>query len=329
MHLGEIIEQQVAVKTLQRAIAVDTIAHAYLFHGDRGVGKKKTATSFAHQLLCATKTGCGRCPECLKLSRGNHPGLQIMDPEDGTIKIEQIRSVHQQVQYAQEHYLIWIIDDAHRMTPQAANSFLKLLEEPPAHIVFILITDHVEQILPTIRSRCQVIGFTRLSDAAVAEVLGARVQGDDGEQDSGRKIELVTKMAQGSIGRALELWDSPLIDRRQWVLEQLIDLPNMSLYEVLGLSHRWEEQRHLVALDLTLMLQWYRDLWCLQAGLEHQVVNLDYLHELSVSCKKYHRSSLEQITKMIIDLHSQLERNIRIRFMMGNLLLQIRKGVLA
>jgi len=327
MHLGEVIEQQVAVQTLQRAAAADMIAHAYLFYGDRGVGKKTAAKCFAHQILCQSRTGCGSCPECLKLSRGNHPGLRILEPEDGTIKIEQIRSVHQQVQYAQEHYLIWIINEAHRMTPQAANSFLKLLEEPPARIVFILVTDHVEQILPTIRSRCQAIGFTRLSDTAVIEALKAKA-GDSGEGDA-RKIELVAKMAQGSIGRALELWESPLIDRRRWVLEQLIRLPSMNLYEVMGLSHRWEEDRSLVALDLLLMLQWYRDLWCLQAGLKDQVLNLDYLHELSEGCKQYHRSSLEQITKTIIDLHGQLERNARIRFMMGNLLLQIRKGVLA
>lgn len=127
----------------------------------------------------------------------------------------------------------------------------------------------------------------------------------------------------------MDLWESPLLDRRKFVLEQLINLPGMSLYEVLGLSHRWEEERQLVALDLTIMLHWYRDLWCLQAGLEHQVLNLDYLHELSVSCKRYHRSSLEQISKAIIGLHGQLDRNVRIRFMMGNLLLQIRKGVLA
>ncbi|HKM17925.1 MAG: DNA polymerase III subunit delta' [Firmicutes bacterium] len=328
MHLGEIIEQEVAVRTLQRAVASDSIAHAYLFFGDHGVGKKTTALGFAHQILCEAKAGCGSCPQCLKLSRDNHPGLRALDPQDGTIRIEQIRSVHQQVQYAQEHYLIWIINEAHRMTPQAANSFLKLLEEPPGSVVFILITDHVEQILPTIRSRCQAISFTRLSDAAVAKALKARAAGDGGE-DAGKKIELVTKMAQGSIGRAMDLWESPLLDRRKFVLEQLINLPGMSLYEVLGLSHRWEEERQLVALDLTIMLHWYRDLWCLQAGLEHQVLNLDYLHELSVSCKRYHRSSLEQISKAIIGLHGQLDRNVRIRFMMGNLLLQIRKGVLA
>ncbi|MGB4141739.1 MAG: DNA polymerase III subunit delta' [Limnochordia bacterium] len=329
MHLGEVIEQRVAVRTLQRAAAAGTVAHAYLFHGDRGVGKKTTAMSFAHQILCRNRTGCGSCPECLKLSRGNHPGLRALEPEDGTIKIEQIRSVQSQVQYAQEHHLIWIIDDAHRMTPEAANSFLKLLEEPPAYIVFILVTDHLEQVLPTIRSRCQVIAFTRLSDAAVAEALRAKAANGGSTQDDGQKIELVAKMAQGSIGRALELWESPLVGRRRWVLEQLINIPDMDLYEVLGLSHRWEEDRSLVALDLTLILQWYRDLWCLKEGLERQVVNMDYLHELSESCKKYPKSSLEQITKTIIDLHGQLERNARIRFMMANLLVQIRKGVFA
>lgn len=324
MRLADIIEQKAAVQTLQRAVEVDAVAHAYLFHGSSGIGKTTTAVSFAKQILCETKSACGQCSECLKFERKNHPGLRMLEPDGAAIKIDQIRVLREQVQYANEYYQIWIIKDAHQMTVQAANSFLKLLEEPPQRTVFILVTDNFQQILPTIKSRCQMIGFRRLSDAAVAQALENRTA----EVDR-KKLALITKMAQGSIGKALELWDSPLFERRKWVIEQLVELPRMSVVEVLGLSMRWEENRDLFDLDLRLMLQWYRDLWCLKQGLKEQVYNIDYLNELSVICQKYNLSALRQITAAIVDIFSQLERNARIRFLVGNLLLQMRKGVLA
>lgn len=326
MRLADIIEQKTAVQTLKRAVELEQTAHAYLFHGDRGIGKTTTAVSFAKQILCENRTACGSCPECLKFERRNHPGVRVLEPVGTAIKIEQIRELQEQVHYSHEHYLVWIIRDAHKMTVQAANSFLKLLEEPPAQTVFVLITDNLQQILPTIKSRCQLISFRRSSDEAVAGALRSRI---DAANVSDETINLITKMAHGSIGRALELWDSPLLKRRKWVIEQLIQLPQMSIPEVLGLSYRWDENREVVDVDLTLMLHWYRDLWCLKQGLDDHIYNLDYLNELSVICQKYSLSALQEITAQIIDMSAKLERNVRIRFLMGNLLLQIRKGVLA
>ncbi len=323
MRLTEIKEQEVAVSTLTRAIEANKISHGYLFHGESGVGKATTARSFAKQIFCETQTSCGQCSQCLKFVRGNHPGFI----SGGTsIKIDQIREVHQQVHYTQDHYQVWIIDSAHKMTLQAANSFLKLLEEPPEKTVFILITNNLDQILPTIRSRCQLVGFRRLSDRLVKDLLTINI---DPKPDDEQRVMLITKIARGSIGRAIDLWDSPVLERREWLINQLIRIPDLSMPEILGLSQNWDENRDLVSLDLEMILQWYRDLWCVKNQLDKQLFNLDYLHELSIISQKYTEQTLAQLTKLILEMLSKIERNVRVRFIMGSLLIQMKKGVFA
>jgi len=326
VRLTDIVGQTTAVQTLLNALHTGNIFHAYLLYGQTGVGKETTALSFAHHLLCQTRSACGHCRECLKLAHNNHEGLRVLASTGSSIKIDQVREIGEQVHYGREDYLVWIIPDAHKMTLPAANSFLKLLEEPPQKTVFILITDNLEQILPTVRSRCQLIRFAYLSDDEVLRLLRSKV---DTAQHENQTVEVIVKMARGSIGKALKLWDSPLIQRRRWVIEQMLALPRMHLAEVLGLSQRWEEDQELVRADLEIMLQWYRDLWYLRAGIGDQVVNLDYLNELSAICQKYSVENLQQITTMIVDMLAQLTRNVRVRFIMDNLLITMKKGAQA
>lgn len=325
MRLSDIIGQEIAVRTLEHAIQKERISHAYLFNGENGVGKETTALSLINHLLCESKSACGQCPDCLKLKHGNHPGFRLID-SDSSIKIEQMRDLKEKTQFINEHYVIWLIKDAHKMTLQAANSFLKRLEEPGQMTVFILITNNLRQILPTIRSRCQIISFPRLSDESVRLILSSKV---DIKSRPESTADLIIKMSRGSVGKALELWDSPFLERRKWIIEQLINIPQMSEPEILGLSQKWIEERSVVETDLELMLQWYRDLWCTKIDVDESIFNLDYQNELSGICKKYPLVSLERITSLITEMVVQLQRNVRVRFIMGYLLLQMRKGVLA
>jgi len=149
---------------LENILANERPAHAYLFVGPEGAGKEGTALAFARSLLCfSVRAGraCGACRDCRQAERGSHPDLHIVQPAGATIKIEQVRAVQQKVFYrpCQGKRQVYLVKQADAMTIQAANCFLKTLEEPPGEVVFILLAARSYALPPTIRSRCQQIFF--------------------------------------------------------------------------------------------------------------------------------------------------------------------------
>ncbi len=326
MRLFDVKGQRLATTTLVRAIKSNHISHAYLFHGQYGVGKETVAKAFSNHLFCEDASACGKCRGCLRFSHGNHSDYHCMKT-DTTIKIGRIRELHEACYLKHEGYAVWLIKNIEKMTLPAANSFLKVLEEPPEDTVFLLLTENIGQVLPTIVSRCQQLQFPRLSQELVESLLREHLQVEEDESLS-KKIQLVAKLANGSIGRALELWEGPVLDRRSWVIQQLMRIPNMSTSEVLGLSLGWSEERADLESDLTLMLQWYRDLWCIKSRTQVQPYNLDYQNDLAVICEKYSVESLRRVTEQIQNVFPYVQRNVRPRFLLGHLLLQMRKGAL-
>ncbi|HET6465080.1 MAG TPA: DNA polymerase III subunit delta' [Nitrospiria bacterium] len=157
---------------LTAALASDRVAHAYLFHGEAHIGKFLTAAAFAKMGLCArpkigrtsgrpTIAFCGQCPSCLAIDSGSHPDLRIVRPDGVQIKIGQIRELQDAIAFKP---LIgsrkwFLIDDADAMNAEAANCFLKTLEEPPDHSILILVSGRPQALLPTILSRCQSVRF--------------------------------------------------------------------------------------------------------------------------------------------------------------------------
>ena len=234
----------------------DRLTHGYLFHGEDGVGKRTTAIALAHQLLCEQGTGCGECRPCQKLSHGNHPQFHLWEGNE-SIKIDTVRQLKSEIGRSAEGRRVWLMIDVDRMTLQAANSFLKTLEDPPPDSFFLLTTNHLHRILPTILSRCQVMGFQKLSEEDVIKGLRRDVSSDPPDEET---TALVARMARGSLGRALALHDPDFLEHRRQVLDTLTRVPDASVAEVLGFSQRWPEDRVQVKGDLELMVQWCRDL---------------------------------------------------------------------
>ena len=168
MPFSDITGHERPTAILQTALRHDRIAHAYLFHGDEGIGKRLVALRFAQAINCESGDGsdaCGECRSCLQIEARTHPDFLAIapDPElaNPQIKIEQIRELEQQIIY---HPLvgrkkIFLIDEADRMTQGAANALLKTLEEPPDHSVLLLVSGRPSALLPTVRSRCQALRF--------------------------------------------------------------------------------------------------------------------------------------------------------------------------
>lgn len=309
MGLDSIVGQSLAVSILRRGLETNTLSHAYLFHGDAGLGKETTARAVADELI---KQG------------GIYSQFRVIEGTP-SIKIEQIRLLKEQSEYSQNGNLVWLIKDVDNMTPQAANAFLKTLEEPVKGVYFFLTTTSLHSLLPTIVSRCQLIPFRSISEDVIRDYLAEKT-GVDREDV---KVRLAARMARGSIGRAIEYWDGPVLEHRREVLDRLSQIPILSFPEVLGMSQNWNEDRQQVLMDLQLMLEWYRDLAAIKSGVDLPLYNPDYENELTEISADYSYRSLFRIIQEISEMVSAIQGNARVRFCIGYLLLMMKKGALA
>lgn len=157
-----------------RALSEDNLSHAYLFTGPEGLGK----TAFAVELgvaLVSPCGGCGACPDCERARRGAHPDLHVLEREGDLIRVEQVKPLIADLSlkpFAASRR-VWVFPEVEYLHPAAANKLLKSIEEPPAFVFFLLVTDRLERVLPTIVSRCRQVEFRALSDAQVSAWLRA------------------------------------------------------------------------------------------------------------------------------------------------------------
>ncbi len=165
---ADVVGQEHVENTLVNAVREDNVAHAYLFCGPRGTGKTTTARLLAKALLCKlgpTPEPCGTCEACVEIADGLHPDVYELDAASHT-GVDNVREeIISRVQFAPTHgrYKVYIIDEVHMLSTQAFNALLKTLEEPPAHVVFVLCTTEPHKVLDTIQSRCQRFDFRRFS----------------------------------------------------------------------------------------------------------------------------------------------------------------------
>jgi len=203
MKFAEIVGQEVAVNILKKSIDNNRCAHAYLFVGPDGVGKRTAAIAFAKGLNCSSSSsdGCHGCDSCRKIENGTHPDVELITARPGglTISIEQIRKLQRSVSYKplEGNWKVYIMDDAANATEEAANCLLKTLEEPPPHVIIVLITENIYRLLSTVRSRCQLVLFRQIPRTLIEKILVDRHQVPPEEARS------FAWLSSGSIGRAL------------------------------------------------------------------------------------------------------------------------------
>jgi DNA polymerase-3 subunit gamma/tau len=205
----ELVGQDHVVRTLRNAIALDRVAHAYLFSGPRGTGKTTTARLVAKAVNCLAPDPadrpCNACANCMAINAGASPDIIEIDAASNR-GIDDIRDLRERIRYAPSQLpsKVYIIDEAHQITGAAANAFLKTLEEPPSHTRFILATTDPEELLPTIVSRCQRFEFHRVSAEDMARRL--RTVADlEGFQVTDDALRMIARHATGSLRDALGL----------------------------------------------------------------------------------------------------------------------------
>ena len=207
---GDLVGQEHISRTLSNAITTGRIGHAYLFSGPRGTGKTSTAKILAKALNCEhgpTPEPCGKCPACQKINDGSSMDVFEIDAASNR-GIDEIRDLRETVKFApvDGRYKVYIIDEVHMLTTEAFNALLKTLEEPPAHVVFILATTEAHKVPPTIQSRCQRYDFKRIT---VEEIRGRleTVVTEMGLQAEAEALDMIAIQADGGLRDALSLLD--------------------------------------------------------------------------------------------------------------------------
>jgi DNA polymerase-3 subunit gamma/tau len=207
---ADMVGQETVTQTLRNALNTGRIAHAFLFSGVRGVGKTTTARILAKALNCHQGLGeepCGECPSCLEITEGNSVDVHEIDAASNR-GIDSIRELRESVRYgtARDRFKIYIVDEVHMLTNEAFNALLKTLEEPPAHVKFILATTELHKIPATIVSRCQKYEFKPLPFKSILERLRL-ITGSEEVEISEYALGVLATLAQGSMRDAQSALD--------------------------------------------------------------------------------------------------------------------------
>lgn len=264
-----IIDQERPIRILTSLLAHGTIPHALLFTGIAGVGRTSAATAFAMACNCSGRElrmdaaaeaarvePCAECAACRKIAAGNHPDVVRIGPSGQSIRIEQVRELCRLLSMKpyEARWRFVIVTDAQSMNAAAQNALLKTLEEPPEATVLILIARQTADLLPTIVSRCQHIGFKPIARAHLAAIL-SRAYGL-----APREAALTAALANGSVSRALKMHRGRFLDHRRWLLEELAALPRQATARLLALAEKLARDKEGLAEELDLIESWLRDL---------------------------------------------------------------------
>ena len=320
MTFASIIGHTQQKDMLRRAVANHRIAHAYLFEGAEGIGKRLVALAFARALLCEHENGCGECIACRKVDNNIHPDVHILESLETTIKIDQVRELQQQLTLRplEGKYKFCLIENADKFTTNAANALLKTLEEPQPNTVIILLSGQPEKLLSTIRSRCQRLPFRRLSKTQIEEVLADRLE------LNATQIAILAALSDGSFKRALGTKQDIYLEKRRNLIQTLSGLSAGSNIPTLTFAEELSADKDNIDDYLDIFQAFFRDIMLLQYGRpDSDLVNLDLQELLHREAARYSAHSLQQKLSHLTKARYHLQRNVNRQLALEVMLLNI------
>jgi DNA polymerase-3 subunit delta' len=330
------------VRALARSIFGDRVAHAYLFTGPHAIGKTALARALAQALQCTSHNRpCGECPACQKIARDRHPDVQIIegvpvgykfdekspppppranDWERRILKIDQIRAVQHDVSRSpfEGRWKIVILRQFEEANEEAANAFLKTLEEPPRHTRLILTARDASLLLPTISSRCQVFALRPLSPPQVETALVERWNADPATAC------LLARLSSGRLGWAVRAsTNTSLLDARCTHLAALDAVLNEGRAERLSRAGDLAKDADDLPEMLELWLGWWRDVLLVQNGDGARITNVDYEDTLQKQAARFSIEQVQRALKSVRATARYLNQNVNARLALEVLLLNL------
>jgi DNA polymerase-3 subunit delta' len=330
--MWQVVGHQWAVRLLEKSLAQGRLSHAYLFTGPPRIGKTTLALNLAQALNCTGEDKpCGECLSCHKISQAIHPDVRMVDlayqkglleEREGStaLGIDAIRSIQSDAALMpfEGRWKVFIIPQAEDMTPGAANSLLKTLEEPPPHVVLLLTALHTDLLFPTIVSRCQVFNLRPPSIDLIREALERR-RGLERE-----RAHLIASLSAGRMGWAMEAaQNEAFLKERKERLDELLSLPSARRLERLSFAQRWGNQPEGAKEILTLWLGWWRDLLLAKEGCWDKIENIDRQNTLVEEAEKYKLEEIREFISSIRKALQQLESNVNLRLALEVLMLDL------
>lgn len=325
----DIIGHEQEIAHLQRAIDTGKVSHAYIFSGEKGVGKKRLADAFALALQCTGEGDrpCENCHSCHQAMSGNHPDIiYVQHEKPASIGVEDVREQlvgDVQVRPYNGKYKIYIVSDAEKMTVQAQNAILKTIEEPPEYAVIILLTANAQSFLDTIRSRCVLLDMKPVPDEQVKQYLMDEIHVPDYEAD------ICVAFAQGNIGKAVRLASSEDFDSIKSSAMQLIkNAGKMEISELIDYVKEIQEYKVSIQDYLDILALWYRDMVYFKATRDmNGIVFRDEIRTIRDTIRVCSYEGVEEVMKAIESAKARLNANVNFDLTMELLFLVIKENI--
>lgn len=328
------IGQPEAIALLDNAIKRGALAHAYLFCGPPHVGKGKLALDLAQAINCmGPEPPCGECASCTRVASGKHADVVIIgrsskpstssDKQRLKISIEDVRELEHSANLSpyEGKFKVYIIDGAEDLSGEAANCFLKTLEEPPPNVIIVLLANEAGKLIPTIVSRCQKI---ELKPIPLKEIEDFLVTSRNLEPEQARLFAL---LSGGCIGWAINASiDAGYSQKRSGEIEEMLPLLSSTYTERFHYVSQIEQDRTKTDEILVLWLNWWRDMLLIKCGLQNYIVNIDYeaqLHSWTTSVQLDEIKNFIQAIELSV---RRLEANANTRLVLEVLMLNMPVG---
>ncbi len=323
MLYSQVAGQEDIKSSLIKSIKSKQISHCYIFEGPKGMGKYDLALIFAQSLLCLdfNKEPCNICSNCVKINSMNHADLHIINQDENVIKREDvdllIESIYKKPYESKKK--VYIVKDAHSMTTQASNTFLKTLEEPPGDSVMILLTTNANLLLPTIISRCQIIKFRNISKQTINTYLKEHFNATE------NSVLLAANYSKGILNKAVNIMNGNdnIVEYREEIIkifDKIISTDSEIIYEV---ENYFEENKDNIDVIIEIIMVWIRDIMFVQNNMDSLVMNIDL-----IDLAKQHSDRMRCDSNIIEYLQrtsENIKSNVNYKLAIDNMLLKIQE----
>jgi DNA polymerase-3 subunit delta' len=341
-----LINQEQPIRILTTLLRNGTLPHALLFTGTAGVGKEAAAVALAMACNCQralpeskaghrsgqdpvnssgefnliTMDACGVCKSCRKIAAGNHPDIIRIQPSGPFIKIDQIRSLLQTLAMKPYEAItrVAILSEAQAMNAAASNALLKILEEPPSRSMLVLTATQKSDLLPTIVSRCQNVGFNPIPQKKIASWL------KDKHGIEQQPADIISAMANGSFSRAQMMVEDNWLQHRKWVIDEMDRLSLLPIARLFSLAEKLSKEKEALAQSLEIIKVWFRDL-IINRYDAAKIINRDVADKIENASQKNSLPDLLSKVDAVQKTQTRLAANTNLRLTMESLLISLAK----